>query len=89
MTVYVRVTNPGPATSVRVKIMLGLPGGGTYGPLLDLTTTLPAGFDSGVVTWNTFVLPAVPAGTYSWIAELRNPATDALIDTDTYTWTVT
>jgi hypothetical protein len=89
MNVYVRVRNMGPATPVRAIIKLGLPNGGQYGPLLDMTTTLPAGFDSQTYLWNTFTIPTAPPGTYSWIAELRNPITNALIDKDTAPWTLT
>jgi hypothetical protein len=89
MYVYVQVRNIGPATPVRAIIKLGLPNGGTYGPLLDMTTTLPASFDSGTYLWNSFTIPTAPLGTYTWIAELRNPTTSALIDSDTWIWTLT
>ncbi|MGD0494755.1 MAG: hypothetical protein ABSB28_01790 [Candidatus Bathyarchaeia archaeon] len=88
MYVYVQVRNIGPATPVRAIIKLGLPGGGTYGPLLDMTTTLPASFNSGTYLWNSFTIPTAPHGTYTWIAELRNPTTNALISSDTWTWTL-
>lgn len=89
MEIYVRVNNPGVALAVKAIIKLKLPDGSIYGPLLDMRTTLPAGFDSGIVLWKSFTLPTVASGTYSWIAELRNPTTGALIDSDTWAWTVT
>lgn len=89
MYVYIRVENLGSALPVRLTIKAGLPGGGMYGPVLDVTTTLPAGFDSGTYFWNSFTISSMTLGTYTWIAELRNPTTGALIDSDTWTWTVT
>jgi hypothetical protein len=89
MIVYLRVSNLGPATPVRAIIKLQLPNGNWYGPLLDMTTTLPAGFDSGTYLWNSFKIPTAPLGTYKWLAELRKSATNALIDSDIYIWTLT
>jgi len=89
MKVYVRVKNPGAALPVRALIWLKLPSGAIYGPLLNMTTTLPANFDSGNVTWQTFTIPSAPLGTYAWIAELRNPTTGALISQSTWAWTLT
>jgi len=86
MKVYVRVRNPGAALPVRAKIFLKLPDGTLYGPLLDMTTTIPAGYDSGNVLWQTFTIPSAPFGTYAWVAELRNPTTGALISQDTWNW---
>jgi len=87
MKVYVRVKNPSfTPLPVRAKIFLKLPGGALYGPLLDLTTTLPALFDSGDVLWQSFTIPSVPLGFYGWVAELRNPTTNALISQDTWNW---
>jgi hypothetical protein len=89
MKVYVRVINPGNAIPVRATIRLQLTNGNYYGPLLDMTVTLPAGFDSGNVLWNQFTLPTVPLGNYKWIAELRNPTTGALISQYIWYWQVT
>jgi len=86
MKVYVRVRNPGPALPVRAKIFLKLPSNALYGPLLDMNTTLPANYDSGKVLWQTFTIPTVPLGNYAWIAELRNPSTNALISQSTWSW---
>jgi hypothetical protein len=86
MKVYVRVKNPGTALPVRAKIFLKLPNGSLYGPLLDMTTTLPANYDSGDVLWKSFTIPNAPVGNYSWIAELRNPTTGALISQDIWNW---
>jgi hypothetical protein len=88
MKVYVQVRNTGPTTPVRATIKLGLPNGNQYGPLLNMVATVPANFDSGSYLWQSFTIPSVPKGTYSWIMELRNPATNALIDSDVYTWTL-
>jgi hypothetical protein len=90
MSVYIQVSNPSPATTVKIIAKIGLPGGGTYGLWTIWTGTLPAGYNSGVVFWKSFPIPySTAVGTYSWIAELRKPATNALIDLDTWTWTVT
>jgi hypothetical protein len=89
MYVYMQVKNMGPATPVKAIINLKLPNGNLYGPLLNMVATLPANFDSGSYLWNSFVIPTAPKGTYAWIAELRNPTTNTLIDSDTWTWTLT
>jgi hypothetical protein len=90
MSVYIQVSNPSPATTVKIIAKIGLSGGGTYGLWTIWTGTLPAGYNSGVVFWKSFPIPySTAVGTYSWIAELRKPATNALIDLDTWTWTVT
>ena len=86
MKVYVRVKNPGAALPVRALMYLKLPDGTLYGPLLDMTTTIPAGYDSGDVLWQTFTIPSAPLATYTWIAELRNPTTSALISQSTWQW---
>jgi len=86
MKVYVRVRNPGPALPVKAKIFLKLPSGTLYGPLLNMTVTIPANYDSGKVLWQTFTIPNAPLGTYAWIAELRNPSTNALISQYTWKW---
>jgi len=86
MRVYVRVRNPGPALPVRAEIFLKLPSNALYGPLLDMKVTLPANYDSGKVLWQTFTIPTVPLGNYAWIAELRNPSTNALISQSTWSW---
>ena len=89
MTVYLRVVNPDSVTPVRAIVKLGMPSGATYGPFLDMSVTLPAGFNTGASVWSSFVIPVAPIGTYSWIFELRNPTTNTLITTDTWTWTLT
>ncbi|MFB3888734.1 MAG: OmpL47-type beta-barrel domain-containing protein [Candidatus Bathyarchaeia archaeon] len=89
MKVYVRVTNPGSAVPVRATIVLQLPNGNPYGPLLDMTVTVPAGYDSGNVLWNQFTIPTAPVGNYKWIAELRKPSTGGLISRGTWDWTLT
>lgn len=86
MKVYVRVVNPGNALPVRAVIKLQLPNGNYYGPLLDMTVTLPTHYDSGTVLWNQFTLPTLPAGNYKWIAELRNPTTGTLISQNIWNW---
>jgi len=89
MKVYVRVRNPGAALPVRALIYLKLPSGALYGPLLDMKVTIPAGYDSGDVLWQSFTIPSAPLGNYAWIAELRNPTTNALIDDDAWPWQLT
>jgi outer membrane protein assembly factor BamB len=89
MKVYVRVQNPGVALPVRAMIKVTLPDGSQYGPLLDMTVTLPAGFDSGDVLWNQLTIPNAPLGNYKWVAELRNPVTSALISQSTWYWQIT
>jgi len=85
MKVYVRVRNPGAALPVKAKIFLKLPSGVLYGPLLDMTTTIPAGYDSGNVLWKTFTIPSAPLGSYAWIAELRDEY-EALICHSIWNW---
>ncbi len=85
MNVYVHVRNPGPAVYVRANITLQLSNGALY-PLLNMLTTIPAGYDSGEVLWQSFTIPTAPYGNYVWIAELRNPTTGALIMQSTYSW---
>lgn len=89
MKVYVRVKNPGNAISVRVTIRLQLPDGSYYGSWLDMTVTLPAGYDTGDLLWNQITLPAyAPLGNYKWIAELKNPTTGALISQNIWNWQI-
>jgi parallel beta-helix repeat protein len=87
MKVYVRVKNGGSALPVRAIITLKLPSGDLY-TVLNMTTTLPANYDSGDVLWNTFIIPTASLGNYTWIAELRNPATGALISQSTSAWSL-
>jgi hypothetical protein len=90
MKVYVRVYNLGnAAVLVRATIRLQLPNGNYYGPLLDMSATLPAHFDSGTVVWNQFTLPTVPYGNYKWIAELKNPTNGTLISQYIWNWQMT
>jgi hypothetical protein len=87
MKVYLRVKNPTPnPVPVKVIVALKLTDGSMYGPLLSMTTTLPANFDSGDVLWQSFAIPTAPLGNYAWIGELRNPATNALISQSTFNW---
>jgi len=85
MKVYLQVKNPGPALPVRVIINLKLPSSSLY-PLMNFVVTLPAGYDSGAMLWKTFTIPTAPTGNYVWIAELRNPTTNALISQSTWNW---
>lgn len=87
MKVYVRVRNGGSALPVRAIITVKLPNGNLYTEL-NMTTTLPANYDSGDVLWNTFTIPAASLGNYTWIAELRNPTTGALISQSTWNWSL-
>ncbi|MFB3890015.1 MAG: CARDB domain-containing protein [Candidatus Bathyarchaeia archaeon] len=89
MKVYVHVRNPGAALPARAIIKLTLPDGSQYGPLLNMVVTIPAGYDSGDVLWNQFTIPSVPLGTYAWVAELRNPTTNALISQRIWNWALT
>jgi peptidylprolyl isomerase len=85
MKVYVRVRNGASPLPVRAIITLKLPNGNLY-TVLNMTTTLPANYDSSDVLWNTFTIPTVPIGNYTWIAELRNPTTGVLINQSTSDW---
>jgi hypothetical protein len=85
MKVSVRVRNGGTALPVRAIIAVKLPNGNLY-PVLNMTTTLPANYDSGDVLWNTFTIPTAPLGNYTWIAELRNPSNGTPITESTWNW---
>jgi hypothetical protein len=87
---YIQGFNPGPAVAVKVKCWFGLPGGGTYMLETYYTGTIPASYTSPVYTWKSVTIPTSAAvGTYSVNAEMRNPTTNALIDSDTYSFTIT
>jgi hypothetical protein len=87
---YIQGFNPGPAVAVTVKCWFGLPGGGTYMLETYYTGTIPASYTSPVYTWKSVTIPTSAAvGTYSVNAEMRNPTTNALIDSDTYYFTIT
>ncbi|MFB3889999.1 MAG: M14 family metallopeptidase [Candidatus Bathyarchaeia archaeon] len=86
MQVHVRVKNLAAAAPARATIKLVLPDGSQYGPLLDMTVTIPAGYDSGEYLWNQFTIPSVPSGNYQWVAELRNPSTGTLISQSIWRW---
>ncbi len=85
MKVYVRVRNGDSSLPVRATIVLKLPSGTPY-TVLNMTTTLPANHDSGNVLWNSFTIPTAPLGNYTWIADLRNPTTGALISQNKSDW---
>jgi len=87
MKVYVRVKNGGVTLPVRAIIALKLPNGTPY-TVLNMTTTLPANYDSGNILWQTYTIPNAPLGNYTWIAELRNPTTGALIWQSTWNWSL-
>jgi len=88
LTTYVQLYNPGSATSVKVNVWFGLPGGGTY-MYETYSLSLPASYTSPVYTWKTVTIPySAASGTYSVNAEMRNPSTNALIDSDTYYFTI-
>jgi hypothetical protein len=90
MYVYLQGTNPGSAIYIKLPAKIGLPGGGTYGLWTIYTGTVPASYYGPATFWKSFTVPySTPVGTYTWIAEIRNPTTNALIDSDTWTWTVT
>jgi len=90
MYVYVQATNPGPAINIRLTAKIGLPGGGTYGLWTIYQGYVPAGYYGRAILWETFQVPhSTAAGTYSWICEMRDAATNAQIDSDTYYWTAT
>jgi hypothetical protein len=85
LTVYIQGFNTGPATTVRVNVWFGLPGGGTYMYETYYTGTLPGYYTSPVYVWKVVTIPySAAVGTYSVNAEIRDPATNALIDSDTY-----
>ncbi|MFB3888770.1 MAG: hypothetical protein ACE14S_04700 [Candidatus Bathyarchaeia archaeon] len=86
MKVYVHAVNPSAMLPVRATIMLQLPNGNLYGPLLNMTATIPSGYDSGITLWNQFTIPNVPLGNYKWIAELWNPSTGVLISQNKWDW---
>jgi V8-like Glu-specific endopeptidase len=86
MKLYVRVRNPGTSPlPVRALIALKLTDGSYY-VLLDMTTTLPAGYDSGNVLYDSFTLPAVPLGNYAWVAALCKPGTYTIISLSQWNW---
>jgi V8-like Glu-specific endopeptidase len=88
MKLYVQVKNPTPTpVPVRAIIYLQLPSGAKY-TILDMTTTLPANFDSGIVLYKTFTIPSAPVGSYSWVAQLKNPSTSALIAQTIWNWQI-
>jgi len=89
LTAYIQGFNTGPATTVRVNVWFGLPGGGTYLYETYYTGTLPGYYTSPVYVWKSVTIPySAASGTYSVNAEMRNPSTNALIDSDTYYFTI-
>jgi hypothetical protein len=90
LTAYIQGFNPGPATPVKVNVWFGLPGGGMYLYETYFTGTIPTSYTSPVYIWKSVTIPTNTApGTYSVNAEMRNPTTNALIDSDTYPFTIT
>jgi len=89
LTAYIQGFNTGPAITVRVNVWFGLPGGGTYMYETYYTGTLPGYYTSPVYVWKSVTIPySAASGTYSVNAEMRNPSTNALIDSDTYYFTI-
>lgn len=87
MNVYVRVKNGGSALTVRATMALKLPNG-NFDPVLNMTTMVPANYDSGDVLWNTFTIPTALLGNYTWIAELINSTTGTSISQSTWSWSL-
>jgi hypothetical protein len=50
---------------------------------------LPQGFEYSDPAFKTFVLPAIPAGVYTWHAALLDPSTHDIIVEDTAEWEFT
>ena len=75
------------AVSLRVIVKAQLPDASTM-TIMNIVVSIPAGFDSGSYSLGAFALSGAPKGSYKWIAEIRNPTTNALIDSDTWTWTL-
>jgi hypothetical protein len=89
LTAYIQGFNLGPATTIRVNVWFGLPRGGTYAYETYFTGTIPAAYTSPVYVWKSLTIPySAASGTYSVNAEMRNPSTNALIDSDTYYFTI-
>jgi hypothetical protein len=89
LTAYIQGFNTGSAISIRVNVWFGLPGGGTYMYQTYYTGTLPGYYTSPVYIWQMVTIPySAASGTYSVNAEIRNPSTNALIDSDTYYFTI-
>jgi len=87
MTVTAHLVNQGPARKVRYLQQLFLPSGEEFPPVrIDRKIFLASGTDVTRTTLNIRRLPAIPAGSYKWTAELRDQTTDELLARDEAPW---
>jgi hypothetical protein len=90
-TMHLGLDAKNPADSAqtdRLNIYLEQPTGGTL-TLLDTTITLPGGLDYCNPNFKVFRLPSIASGTYTWCAQLSDPASGEMICVDTAEWAFT
>lgn len=87
MYVGLDINNPlDQAITVDIAIWLERPSGPIVVILHAHAVTLPASFSYSNPTFQTFVLPGIPLGVYTWHAALLNPATHTIYIEDTAEW---
>jgi len=85
-TLKINIKNQDGAYNAQVKIWLEIPIGFKI-IILDNTMLLPANLNYGFK--NTFTLPNIQSGSYTWYAQLTNTSTGVVISTSSATWTFT
>jgi len=80
------IVNSGDAVTVCVAIGVFLPGGSKKIILHAHPVTLPAGFEYSNPAFETFTLPSIPLGTYTWRAAILDPATHQLLAYNLAEW---
>lgn len=80
------ITNIGDNRSVIVRIWLS---GYIYYPLIDQKSTLPANYSYNNPEFRKFILPNIRNGTYTWIAQIIDSITGAVLSSDSAKWNFT
>ncbi len=83
------IENPGGPMTACIAIWLERPVGPVVVILHAHAVTLPAGFTYSNPSFESFVLPSIPSGVYTWHAAFLNPATHAILVEDTAEWQFT
>jgi hypothetical protein len=89
MNVGLDIVNPSPELPCCFALWAELPGGGFKLFMHKHDTSLPSGFSYSDPSFQTFTLPSIPLGTYTWHAALLDPSTHDIIVEDTAEWEFT
>jgi hypothetical protein len=86
MYVGLDIANPGPELPCCFVLLAELPGGSLKLFMHEHDITLPSGFSYSNLCFQTFVIPNIPLGTYTWHVALLSPTTHDIIVEDKVEW---